>query len=196
VPQLVVILRGQGIAKGIDLKLYGDIIIDSGDGRSKSTFHMVPDVPLNSFSMDLPAGPHSILDAPSYDVCQGPLMMGVNIVGQNGKRKDTNEVISVDDCPKIPGPKVLKTWVTKKGIGIKTLVPSLGRLVVSGNGVTPVPRKAVKRSTLTTILPYTPKTRAAVKKKGLKVKVKVWFQPANAAKPSTKTVTVKVKKRK
>jgi len=196
VPQIVIILHGQGIAKGVDLKMYGDIIIDSGGGRSKSTFHMVPDVPISSFSLDLPAGPHSILDAPSYDVCQGPLKMGVNIVAQSGKRKDTNETVKVENCPKIPGPKVQKAWVTKKGIAVKTLVPSLGRLVVSGTGLTPVARKAVKRGIITANVPYTPAMRKAVQKGSKKLKVKVWFQPANAAKPSTKTITVKVKQRK
>ena len=196
VPQIVVVLHGQGIAKGIDLKLYGDIIIDSGGGRSKSTFHMVPDVPISSFSMDLPAGPHSILDAPSYDVCQGPLKMGVSIVAQNGKRQDTNDTVKVENCPKIPGPKVLKAWVTKKGIAVKTLVPSLGRLAVSGTGLTAVARKAVKRGIITANLPYTPAMRKAVQKGARTLKVKVWFQPANAAKPSTKNITVKVKQRK
>jgi hypothetical protein len=196
VPQIVIILHGQGIAKGVDLKMYGDIIIDSGGGRSKSTFHMVPDVPISSFALDLPAGPHSILDAPTYDVCQGPLMMGVNIVAQNGKRKDFNQAVDVEHCPKIPGPKVVKAWVTKKGIAVNTLVPSLGRLVVSGTGLTPVARKAVKRSLITANVPYTPAMRKAVQKGSKTLKVKVWFQPNNAAKPSTKTITIKVKQRK
>ena len=196
VPQVVAVLRGQGIAKGIDLKLYGDIIIDSGGGRSKSTFNMVPDVPISSFTMNLPAGPHSILDAPTYDVCQGPLKIGVNIIAQNGKRQDSNETVKVEDCPKIPGPKVLATWVTKKGIAVKTLVPSLGRLAVSGTGLIPVARKAVKRGLITANVPYTPAMRKAVQKGAKKLRVKVWFQPNNAAKPSTKTITVKVKQRK
>ena len=196
VPQIVAVLRGQGIAKGIDLKLYGDIIIDSGGGRSKSTFHLVPDVPITSFSINLPAGPHSILDAPSYDVCHGPLKIGVSIVGQNGKRTDSNETVKVEHCPKIPGPKVIKAWVTKKGIAVKTLVPSQGRLAVSGTGLIPVARKAVKRGIITANVPYTPAMRKAVQKGAKKLRVKVWFQPSNAAKPSTKTVTVKVKQRK
>jgi hypothetical protein len=57
-PNLIVVLQGYGIR----VNLVGDTFISSA-GITSSTFKQVPDVPINSFELYLPEGPHSALAA-------------------------------------------------------------------------------------------------------------------------------------
>ena len=53
-----------------------------------------PDAPVSSFTLKLPAGPHSALTG-FGNLCARPLIMPTTIVGQNGKTVKQNTRIAV-----------------------------------------------------------------------------------------------------
>ena len=75
-PSLEVVLEGEGVT----VRLSGTTTIS---GRIKSTFETVPDVPVTSFKLDLPAKPHSAL-ATRKNLCAKPLEMDTVMVAQSG----------------------------------------------------------------------------------------------------------------
>jgi hypothetical protein len=98
-PDLVIILEGQGIR----LDLVGNT--DIKKGVTTSTFASLPDAPISSFLLRLPAGPHSVLGSnlPARDrgsLCGVKLVMPTTIIGQNGARIKQNTNIAVSGCPK------------------------------------------------------------------------------------------------
>jgi hypothetical protein len=186
VPLLELKLFGQGDAAGVEVDLAGTVIIDSGGGRTKATFSTVPDVPISSFDLDLPAGPHSMLDAPSNDLCKGPITMDVNIVGQNGKRQDSTRPITVSDCPPIGGVKIVKATATRGGVQLRVLAPDAGRIAVRGNGLWEVSRRVERKLTYTVKVPLSAAGKRALARTGrLKTRPIVSFKPSNAPKTSS-----------
>ena len=197
VPRLVLRLQGQGDAAGVEVLLEGTIIINSGGGRTKSTFATIPDVPITSFDLNLPTGPHSALDAPSYDLCKGPISMDVSIVGQNGARQDSTKKIAMKDCPKYGKPKIVSVKATRAGVQLRIKPPAnAGRLTVKGKGLKTVPRKVDRKVTYSVRLPLTKAgKRAANSRRGLSTRLSVTFKPTNAPKASTvRSKVVRVKR--
>jgi hypothetical protein len=191
VPQVRLRLNGQGQGDGVFVELSGDVIVDRGDGRSVVTFKTVPDVPVTAFDLDLPAGPHSILDAPSDDLCKGPITADLTLIGQNGKRVDSQPRIAVSDCPKIRAAKLVSSRVTKAGVVVKVKPTHAGTLTLSGNGLKTVKKTVVRPNvtyTLSAKLSAAGK-RAAASGKGLKVAPRVVYKPTNGP----KALTTKVK---
>jgi hypothetical protein len=92
-PDLVVILQGEGVR----VDLTGGTSIKNG--VTSSTFASVPDVPIRSFVLTLPQGPHSAL-AGNGSLCAKPLTMPTTLNGQNGAQIKQNTKISVSGCPK------------------------------------------------------------------------------------------------
>jgi hypothetical protein len=188
VPQLTAKLFGQGIATGVNLDLNADIIIDAGGGRSKATFNMVPDVPISTFNIDLPSGPHSILDAPSDDLCRGPMSMDVTEIAQSGKRVDTKVPIPASGCPTFAKVKITR-GPRKDGAYVKVSVkaPTAGTFTVSGKGLWASRRTVVRKGGFVVRARLTTSALAAVRKHPVTFAVKVAFQPGNAPKASTAT---------
>jgi hypothetical protein len=98
-PDLVIILRGEGIV--IDLE--GQTSIEQG--VTSSTFRSLPDAPLSTFDLVLPAGPHSLLAAnlpakARWSLCSQTLNMPMAITGQNGPVIHQTTKIAVTGCPK------------------------------------------------------------------------------------------------
>jgi len=194
-PIIALMLFGQGENEGINLELDGTIIVDEGDGRSKVTFNTIPDVPLSSFDLNLPAGPHSALDAPLQNLCDGDLIMGISMVGQNGKRQDWNQKVTVNDCPKIGKPTVGKITNTANEVTVRVRPQLPGRIVVSGPSLSPAVRHADRVLTYSVHSKLTKKARATLSKKGkVKTKIEVWYKPDNGPKALTVTKTVTIKK--
>jgi hypothetical protein len=101
-PSLIVVLQGQGIT--VDLE--GTTFI-SKKGITTSTFKTVPDVPVSSFELVLPKGPHSALAA-NGNLCKGSLALPTEFLGQNGALIKQNTKISVTGCPKKHNKKTKK----------------------------------------------------------------------------------------
>ena len=99
--------------QGLNIGLSGTITF--GASGITSAFNAVPDVPITSFVLDLPQGPHSALSA-SKGLCGGALTMPTTIVGQNGARLQRKTPISVTGC----GIKILRARV-KKGTVMLTV---------------------------------------------------------------------------
>jgi hypothetical protein len=100
-PDLIIILQGQGVT----VELVGNTNIDKA-GITTSTFASVPDVPISSFEVNLPQGPHSALtenlpkkSKGSY--CSSKLVMPTTITAQNGLQIKQSTKISVTGCPKV-----------------------------------------------------------------------------------------------
>ncbi|HST54264.1 MAG TPA: hypothetical protein VLJ42_00010 [Solirubrobacteraceae bacterium] len=94
-PDLVIVLQGNGVR----FDLVGSINI-SKSGVTSSKFASAPDVPINSFELRLPQGPHSILTS-NGSLCAKPLVMPTVITGYNGKQVTQSTRINVSGCPKV-----------------------------------------------------------------------------------------------
>jgi hypothetical protein len=122
-PELVLVLQGYGIT----IDLHGETFISKA-GITSSTFKTVPDQPVGSFELTLPAGPHSALTN-NGNLCKvtntvvvrkkvkvhrkghvkkltrkikhkvaGKLLMPTTMIGQNGAEVHQNTVIGVSGC--------------------------------------------------------------------------------------------------
>jgi hypothetical protein len=92
-PNLVIVLQGDGVT----VQLTGQTQIKHG--ITTSSFPTVPDVPVTSFELRLPQGPHSILAAYG-NLCTHKLNMPTKITGQNGATINQTTVIHTTNCPK------------------------------------------------------------------------------------------------
>ncbi len=93
-PELVIVLQGDGIT----LDLHGETFISKA-GITSSTFHAVPDAPVNSFELTLPQGPFSALAA-NGNLCKSTMKMPTAFVAQNGATIKQNTPITATGCAK------------------------------------------------------------------------------------------------
>ncbi len=93
-PGLVMALQGDGIT----VELEGVIKI-SKQGVTTSAFRELPDVPLTSLSLDLPAGPHSVLGA-TGSLCAKALGLPYTLTAQSGAEIQNGTKVAVSGCPK------------------------------------------------------------------------------------------------
>jgi hypothetical protein len=181
-PDLDVILEGDGVR----VVLTGNTNIKKG--VTSSTFASIPDVPVSSFALSLPIGPHSALAA-NGNLCTGRLVMPTTIVAQNGKQVKQSTTISVTGCPvRIVRHRVIGATLH---LTVQTYAP--GRLSIKGahlRGVSRSLKKAQRRLTL-----KIPLARAGRHhKRPLKVRVRAGFVPKNRSEPrSVAYVTVRFK---
>ena len=131
-PTIEALLQGQGLNIGLS----GTITFTPAG--LQSTFASVPDVPITSFVLDLPTGPHSALSA-SKGVCGGALTMPTTIVGQNGARVQQVTPITVTGC----GLKILSARVKKSTVSLTVETSRAGRMTAQGKGL----RRASKQVT-------------------------------------------------
>jgi hypothetical protein len=181
-PDLDLILEGDGV----QVILTGNTNIKKG--ITSSTFASIPDVPVSSFALNLPIGPHSALAA-NGNLCAGRLAMPTTIVAQNGKQVKQSTTISVSGCPvRIVRHKVVGNTVV---LTVQTYAP--GRLSGKGNHLSGVSR-SLKQAQKTVTLKV-PLSRAGRRhKRPLKVRVRVGFVPKSKGEPSSIAyVTVRFK---
>jgi hypothetical protein len=91
-PDLVIVLQGEGIV----LHLTGHTNIKNG--VTTSTFNTLPDAPVSSFQLRLPAGAHSILAAPAGHLCQSRLVIPTTITAQSGVVVSKSTRVAVTGC--------------------------------------------------------------------------------------------------
>jgi hypothetical protein len=94
-PELIVVLKGED---GVTVDLHGETLISKA-GVTSSTFKTVPDVPVGSFELRLPAGPYSALTTLG-NPCKEKLVMPTEFVAQNNATIHQNTKIAVTGCPK------------------------------------------------------------------------------------------------
>lgn len=94
-PSLDVVLQGEGVT----IVLVGSVSFAS-NGDTSSTFSGIPDVPITSFDLNLPVGPHSALSPRSVtSFCGLAPMMPTTLVGQNGATIKQTTKVGVTGCP-------------------------------------------------------------------------------------------------
>ncbi len=98
-PDIVMVLQGEGVT----VEQVGSINI-KGQVTS-SAFNSIPDVPINTFELSLPQGPHHALSAnlpakAKGSFCGQSLVMPTTLTGQNNAQIKQSTKISVTDCPK------------------------------------------------------------------------------------------------
>lgn len=135
-PDVEVLLQGDGV----NVTLEGETFIDK-KGQTFSTFGSVPDVPVSSFDMYLPEGPHSAL-AGNGNLCAKPLYMPTTMTGQNGALIQQQTKVNVIGCR--PELRIRKREIHGGKATIVVQVPSAGKLVATGKGITTAMKKAAK----------------------------------------------------
>ncbi len=98
-PDLVIVLQGEGVT----LELDG--LTGIANGITSSTFRSVPDAPVSTFELTLPAGPHSVFTtnlpaAAKGSLCGQGLTAPTAITGQDGAVIKQNTKIAITGCPR------------------------------------------------------------------------------------------------
>ncbi len=94
-PSLIVVLQGYGVT----VDLVGSTFINEKTSITTSTFKTVPDVPVGTFQLYLPQGPHSALAAHG-NLCTAKLAMPTEFIAQDGAIITQSTPIAVTGCPK------------------------------------------------------------------------------------------------
>ncbi len=98
-PDIVMVLQGEGVT----VEQVGSINI-KGQVTS-SAFNSIPDVPITTFELNLPQGPHHALSSnlpakAKGSFCGQSLVMPTTLTGQNGAQIKQSTKIAVTGCPK------------------------------------------------------------------------------------------------
>lgn len=93
-PEFAMVPRGEGVSAD----LLGELKISRSDAISASV-NGLPDVPIDSFVLRLPRGPHSMLGATS-GLCSKKLGVPYTLTGQNGAQLKHTATVAVSGCPK------------------------------------------------------------------------------------------------
>ena len=98
-PDLVIVLQGEGVT----IELDGNT--DIKKGITYSRFEAVPDAPVSTFELKLPAGAHSVLAAylpakAKGSLCGQALTMPTTITAQDGAQVTQQTKIGVAGCPR------------------------------------------------------------------------------------------------
>jgi hypothetical protein len=176
-PNLDIVLQGYGVT----VDLVGDTLIKGG--ITSSTFASTPDVPFESFELNLPQGKYSALTA-NGNLCQQKLVMPTAFVAQNGATLNQETHIEVEGCSNTLS--VVSKKIAGKTVTLKVSVPAGGKLTATGKGLSTGSKSPGGRETVTITLHQ---------KKGgkLKTKVKLSFKPSKGKKLS-KSLAITLKK--
>jgi len=179
-PDLDLVLEGSGVR----VILVGNT--DIKNGITTTSFRTVPDVPVSSFTLKLPTGPHSALTG-NTNLCARPLVMPTTLTGQNGKTFKQNTVISVKGC----GVRVVGHKVVGRTAFITVQTFEAGRVTARGKNLRTTSRKLSTASRAATLkVPLSSRVRRH--HRPLRVRLSVGFVPAKkGAVRSSAGVTVK-----
>ncbi len=92
-PSLTIILQGDNVT----VQLIGNTLIRKG--ITSTTFKTTPDVPFNTFELDLPQGKFSALAA-NGNLCKTKLVMPTEFTAQNGLQTKQNTPLTTTNCHK------------------------------------------------------------------------------------------------
>ncbi|HEY0517355.1 MAG TPA: hypothetical protein VGD00_09560, partial [Solirubrobacteraceae bacterium] len=167
-PDLDLLLEGN---HGVRVILEGNT--DIKNGITTSTFASVPDVPVSSFELKLPTGPHSALGS-FGDLCAKPLYMPTTITAQSGAVIKQNTRVSIGSC-KI---KLRSKKIRRHTLILRVQVFTAGRLSVSGKNLRGTAKKVKGAGIVTIKVPLSKKgTRALAHHRPLRFKARIGFVP-------------------
>lgn len=177
-----------------------EIVLDGGtqikNGITHSNFETVPDAPISSFESVFPEGPHSILAAvlpasANYNLCGQALLMPTKLTGQNGAVVKQSTPIEVTGCA--PSITVTSHHVSGKTATLVVRVPSAGKLVATGAGLTAATKVVTTAKSVTLNVSLTRKEQAFLAHhahRKLKLHVRLRFAPKKGSKLSSSVSVV------
>jgi hypothetical protein len=180
-PDLEIVLQGNGVR----VILVGNT--DIKKGITSSTFAAIPDVPVTSFSLTLPMGPHSALGA-NGSLCARTLVMPTTITAQSGAQIKQNTKIAVAGCPV----KILKRRIVHHVLILTIQTFGAGRITATGKNLKTT-SKRVRGATITTMRVKLSRkgARALSSRRRMKIRVRVRFAPSQKGESgSTASTTV------
>ena len=182
-PDLDLVLEGSGVR----VILVGNT--DIKNGITTTSFASVPDVPVSSFTLKLPTGPHSALTG-NTNLCAHPLVMPTTLTAQNGKTFKQNTIISVKGC----GVRIVGHKVVGRTAFITVQTFAAGRVTARGRKLRTNSRRLSKATKAATLrVPLSSHVRRHHRK--LSVRLRVGFAPTKKGASSSAAVTVKFRRR-
>ncbi len=174
---------------GVRVILQGNTNIKKG--ITTSTFAAIPDVPVSSFTLTLPSGPHSALAAYG-NLCAKTLVMPTTITAQNGIQFKQNTKIAVAGC----GVRIVRRKLVGHTLLLTVQTPAAGRIAVSGRNLKGLSKSVHKASTVTLKVHFSRGgLRALRAHRRLKLRVSVRFTPRQKGEPrSSASTTLKVRR--
>ncbi len=173
-PEVIVVLQGYGVT----IDLHGETFINK-EGITSSTFATVPDAPVGTFEANLPEGPDSALAA-NGNLCGSKLSIPTEIKAQNGAEVNVSTPISVTGCKKTI--KVVRHKTKGKKATVVVSVPSAGKLVAGGTGLSSATERPSKAGNATIELSLSTKGRAFLARhrgRMLATHIRLTFIPKN-----------------
>jgi hypothetical protein len=172
-PELIIVLEGYGLT----VDLHGETFIDK-HGITSTTFASVPDVPVGTFQLTLPAGPDSALAA-NGDLCAQKLVMPTTFTAQSGAHIKQDTPIAVDGCS--PEIRVIRHSVQGGHAVVVVSVPSAGTLIASGDGLSGVKRTVRSAGDVTVTLRLSKRDQRFVERhhgRSLMAPIRLSFMPS------------------
>jgi hypothetical protein len=146
-----------------------------------STFPMIPDAPISSFSMKLNGGKKGILvitDGHS-DICSAAQKPFFAAQGHSGKRLDTQTTMAIE-CPLA----IASRTFSKSSVKVKVSGLTPGRLTISGPGIKTT-RRTITTATTTTLTAKLTATGKRLRRAKRDVQIKATLVPKGAKKAKT-----------
>jgi len=179
-PDLDIVLEGDGVT----VVLTGNTDIKAG--ITSTTFASVPDVPVSSFSLNLPVGPDSALTAVG-NLCTKKLFMPTTITAQSGAVFKQETRISVGGC----GVRILSHRVRGHELILRLRTLVAGRTRIAGKRLKTVTRSYGAAKTFTVKIPLSRAgLRALRRHEHFKVAVHVTFVPKQPGLPKSTASTM------
>jgi hypothetical protein len=184
-PTLLIELRGE-----IDVNLRASNSVPDNKHLT-STFPMIPDAPISSFSMKLNGGKKGILVITdgNDNVCSVAQKPFLAAQGHNGKRLDTATTMAIE-CPVA----VASRTFTKTSVKVKVSGLSAGRLTISGPGIKTT-RRTITTATTATITAKLTTTGKRLRRAKRDVRIKASFVPKGSKKAKSAYSAKPTKKR-